>query len=230
MDPCESLKEIPRSNGMISMVSSTGLNRIVGAEVGFRDAKENNVLIPTDLIRRFHSALPSIRQWIEDLLEDTIQQATPIFNLAFPRLPQVFSSELLMKAKVVVVPGRVPFPPLSHMGLSEFAPMEKMPIAGITYIDTFFINRALQTESLHFHELVHVVQWERLGVDNFLLAYGVGLMQFGYRDSPLEQMAYWFQDGFDRRRLRLGIVELIQQKTDAIWVSVNPVITKSIDQ
>ena len=35
------------------------------------------------------------------------------------------------------------------------------------------------TESLCCHELVHVVQWDRLGVDRFLLAYGIGLVQSG---------------------------------------------------
>ena len=97
-------------------------------------------------------------------------QATPIVDLGFPRLEQVFPSELLEKAKVVVASGKVPFPPLSRMGLAELSQMEKMPMAGITYKDTFFVNHVDQSESLHFHELVHVVQWERLGVDNFLLA------------------------------------------------------------
>ena len=102
--------------------------------------------------------------------------------------------------------GKVPFPPLSRMGLPELEQMENMSMDGITYVDTFFINHLRQTESLHFHELVHVVQWERLGVDNFLLAYGVGLMQSGdlyqtfedvYLNSPLEQMAYSLQAGFE---------------------------------
>ncbi len=53
-------------------------------------------------------------------------------------------------------------------------------MAGITYKDTYFINHLHQTESLHFHELVHVVQWDWLWVDDFLLAYGAGLMQFSY--------------------------------------------------
>jgi hypothetical protein len=171
--------------------------------------------------------LPAIRQWIESLLEDAIELSIPVFNLGFPRLPQVFSTELLVKAKVVVVPGNVPFPPLSRMGLPEFGSMEKMPMVGITYRDTFFINHSHQSESLHFHEMVHVVQWERLGVDDFLMAYGAGLMQFGYRDSPLEQMAYSLQEGFERGNLPSGVVALIQQRTDAIWTSVAQLFSKT---
>ncbi|RQD78666.1 MAG: hypothetical protein D5S03_01735 [Desulfonatronospira sp. MSAO_Bac3] len=40
---------------------------------------------------------------------------------------------------------------------------------------------------------MYLVQWERLGVYRFLLAYGAGLMQFRYKDSPLEKMAYFLQ-------------------------------------
>lgn len=173
-----------------------------------------------DLIRKFHSTLPMVRTWIENTLEEHSANATPVTNLSFPSLSVVLPSELLALAKVVVVDGAVPFPPLSRMGLPEFYQMENMQMAGITYKDTFFIRHLYQTESLHFHELVHVVQWERLGVDNFLLAYGVGLIQFGYRDSPLEQMAYSLQAKFDNGALSSDTVEIIQQQTDAIWNTV----------
>ncbi len=126
-----------------------------------------------------------------------------------------------------MVTVRVPFPPLSRMGLPEFTQMESMQtqMAGITYEDTFFINHFQRTESLHFHELVHVVQWERLGVDNFLLAYGAGLMEFGYFNSPLEQMAYSLQARFEGGRLPDNIVESVQQEADAIWEGVASSLT-----
>ena len=180
-----------------------------------------------DLMSKFRLTLPVVREWIENVLEENKEQAIPVINLAFPRLQKMFPSDLLAKAKAVVVTGKVPFPPLSRMGLPEFAQMENMSMTGITYKDTFFVNNLHQTESLHFHELVHVVQWERLGVDNFLLAYGVGLMQFGYRNSPLEQMAYSLQECFDRETLPTDIIELIRQRTDAIWTGVALLISKA---
>ena len=179
-----------------------------------------------DLVRKFYSALPAVRGWIENVLEENREKAIPIIKLPFPRLQKVFPSGLLEKAKAVVVNGKVPFPPLGRMGLPEFAQMENMSMAGMTYKDTFFVNHLHQTESLHFHELIHVVQWERLGVDNFLLAYGAGLMQFGYQNSPLEQMAYSLQEGFDCGSLPTGIIELIQEKTDAIWTGVALLVSK----
>ena len=181
---------------------------------------------PDDLIRKFHSALPAVREWVDKTLEENSPNAVSVISLAFPRLNKVLPLDLLSRARVVVVSGKVPFPPLSRMGLPEFKQMENMQMAGITYKATFFVSHLHQTESLHFHELVHVIQWERLGVDNFLLAYGAGLMQFGYQDSPLEKMAYSLQTCFDRGTLPLNTVEIIQQETDGIWSGMAALLSK----
>ena len=70
-----------------------------------------------------------------------------------------FSEELLTSTKVVVI-ERVPMPPLSSMGLSRFAEFEHGDYEGVTYLDTFFLKRrSSSAEPLHFHELIHVVQW-----------------------------------------------------------------------
>lgn len=76
------------------------------------------------------------------------------------------------------------------MGLPEFADFEHMEASGITYLDTYFVQLAqVSSERLHFHELIHVVQWVTLGPERFLAAYADGLEKFGYRNSPLEVMA-----------------------------------------
>ena len=177
------------------------------------------------LIHKFQDALPAVRKWIEQTLEENRPNAVSVSSFSFPRLSKVFPPDLLDRAKAVVVTGRVPFPPLSRMGLPEFKQMEKMPAAGITYKDTYFLTHFDQSESLHFHELVHVVQWDRLGVDNFLLAYGAGLLQFGYDDSPLEKMAYSLQNEFGRQTLPANTVKIIQQRTDTIWYEVSSLFT-----
>ncbi|MFX0204068.1 MAG: hypothetical protein ACFFCW_48845 [Candidatus Hodarchaeota archaeon] len=178
------------------------------------------------IIDKFHSAIPVINDWIDRLLESNKENVFHIINLNFRRINQVFPSNLLERAKVVTVESKVPFPPLTQIGLHELSGMEQMPMAGITYKDTFFVNQNCATESLYFHELVHVAQWETLGVDNFLLAYGIGLIQFGYENSPLEQMAYTLQRNFEMGSIPNGIVELIEQQTDAIWNQVTPLLNK----
>jgi hypothetical protein len=101
-----------------------------------------------------------------------------------------FTEKTLTSAKVVLVEP-LPIPPLRTMGLARFADFERGNFDGITYLDTFFLKPAQATnEAVYFHELVHVVQWRLLGPDRFLFLYANGLECFGYRQSPLEAMAY----------------------------------------
>lgn len=138
----------------------------------------------------FQAALPAVATWIRDTVVAHAAEARPVASAGFGRLPQYFTRSLLAAAKFVPV-ARVPVPPLARLGLPGFAAFEAMEPAGITYMDTYFVRREQATfESLHFHELVHVVQWRTLGPALFLAAYAGGLEEFGYDGSPLEVMAY----------------------------------------
>ena len=181
--------------------------------------------IQADIIRRFHTALPQVRGWIDQFLDAHADSTRPVSALGFTRLSTCFPRELLERAKVVSV-ARVPFPPVEQFGLPEFAPMQQMAFDGITFKDTFFLQQGRASETLHFHELVHVVQWSRLGVDNFLLAYGLGLFSFGYAQSPLEQMAYTLQRSFELGTLPQQLVCVIEQGTDAIWNQAAPIVQR----
>ena len=169
-----------------------------------------------DLVQRFHAALPHVREWIDDYLAGHASRARTVRSYEFVRLPLCFPEALLEDTKVVEV-AHVPFPPIERFGIPELAHMGRMQAAGITFRDTYVLQRGASSESLHFHELVHVVQWARLGLDNFLLAYGLGLIQNGYRQSPLEQMAYALQAEFDSGTNPPNLVRAIEQQTDAVW-------------
>jgi hypothetical protein len=61
---------------------------------------------------------------------------------------------------------------------------------------------------MHFHELIHVIQWRILGPERFVHSYADGLEHFGYRQSPLEVMAYDAEaafatstEGFDAEKM-----------------------------
>jgi hypothetical protein len=157
-----------------------------------------------------------VKDWIDHTLQVHANAATPVSHSPFIRLQDHYPDTLLARARVIVV-ARVPFPPVSELGLTEFRAMETMPLAGVTYNDTFFVSSGQQSASLYFHELVHVVQWDHLGVDNFLLAYAIGLLQHGYQQSPLEQMAFQLQASFDQQRVPENLVELISERTDDVW-------------
>jgi hypothetical protein len=177
--------------------------------------------MPQEIVQRFYAALPGVRLWIDEYLQAHAAQARAVELLGLKRLGNYYPPALLKQAKTVAV-SRVTFPPVEQFGLPEFAQMQQMPFAGITFKDTYFLAQGHTPEELHFHELVHVVQWARLGVDNFLLAYAFGLLQFGYEQSPLEQMAYRLQADFQRGISIPDLTKRIEVLTDAVWAGVAP--------
>jgi hypothetical protein len=146
---------------------------------------------------RYVEFLPVIAKWIQETLGTSAGMARSVESFHFPRLPHYFSEQLLRTTNAVIT-DRLPVPPLTALGLPEFAAFETHPMSGITYLDTYFLlpDGALD-ESLHFHELIHVIQWQVLGPKDFLLLYAAGLAEHGYSDSPLERMAYDHQRRFD---------------------------------
>jgi len=137
-------------------------------------------------------------------------------SMNFKRLGDYFSKETLAQSRAVFV-DKVVLPPLSQMGLSFFASFEQTAYSGITYKNTFFLApEAHARESVWFHELVHVVQWDELKPELFLITYAIGLVTKGYRDSPLESMAYVLQSLFDENRTIPDLEQTIRNETRII--------------
>ena len=175
--------------------------------------------VTAELAGRFQNAVPRVKQWIEELLAAHARAVTSVSELGFERISDCFPKEFLRRAKVVLV-EEVPRPPLDKFQLPELSRVLPLNEA-ITLNDTSFIIEEMRTsESLHFHELVHVAQWQRLGMDRFLLAYAAGLITYGYRQNPLESMAYKFQAEFDSGKTWSNTLALIHKLTDGIWSEV----------
>ena len=116
-----------------------------------------------------------------------------------------FPADALSRIRVVLVP-HIENPPfysvLSAQGIA--VPLDFREMAGITFIDTILVSqsRADLSEagslSLLFHEAVHVVQYQHLGLERFMHEYVIGWAQsgFSYPDIPLERQAYALQDRF----------------------------------
>jgi hypothetical protein len=96
------------------------------------------------IITKFQSTLPLVKAWIDNLLNANRNNAILVTNLNFPRIKQIFPPTLLEKSKVVYVLGKVPFPSLNSIGLSELSAMEEIPMAGITYKDTFLLTKPIK--------------------------------------------------------------------------------------
>jgi hypothetical protein len=160
---------------------------------------------------------PLIMGWIQQTLAAHVAQARPIASLGFKRLPQYFPPDVLQTASVVYV-EEVPMPPLSAIGLSQFSDFENMNAAGITYLDTFFSRTSMrENERHHLHELVHVLQWRMLGPKRFIAAYADGLERYGYRESPLEVMAFELDKRFQTDPTPFDVWAVVQPKLAALY-------------
>jgi hypothetical protein len=150
--------------------------------------------------------------WIRTTLAASARLAQTVASRGFSRLPLYFTEKTLASTKVVLV-DPLPIPPLSSMGLARFADFVRGNSNGITYIDTFFLKPTQsKNENIHFHELVHVIQWRLLGPDRFLLSYANGLECFGYRQSPLEAMAYDAEAAFASSTAIFNVEKMVAEK------------------
>jgi hypothetical protein len=165
----------------------------------------------------FETKYPLILAWIQQTIANHAPQARTIASLGFKRLPQYFSPDALEAAKVVYVEA-VPTPPLSAIGLNRFAEFENMNAGGITYLNTVFARREMRKdERLHFHELVHIIQWQSLGPKSFLTAYADGLERIGYRQSPLEAMAYTLEGVFRNSQNPFDVATVVREQLVALY-------------
>ena len=148
--------------------------------------------------------------------------ALTVASCAFPRLPLYFAADTLASAKVVLV-DQLPIPPLNAWGLTRFAEFEGRNFDGIAYLDTFFLKQfQSRNEAIHFHELIHVVQWRILGPENFLRSYADNLERFGYRQSPLEEMAYDAELAFTASKDAFDAEGMVAEKL-RLWKRMRPV-------
>lgn len=79
---------------------------------------------------------------------------------------------------------------LGFTGLPDFNTM-----AAITFDDAVVFHDPL-TPQLIFHEMVHVIQYRLLGIEEFARLYVRGYLYGGYEGTPLEICAYQFDGRF----------------------------------
>jgi hypothetical protein len=113
--------------------------------------------------------------------------------LAFSDIWSRFFSPFDLERIRILQPGqeRVANPPfyaelqkLGFTGLPDFTTM-----AAITFDDVVVFHDPL-TPQLIFHEMVHIVQYRLLGVEEFARLYVRGYLHGGYSGTPLEICAY----------------------------------------
>jgi hypothetical protein len=144
-------------------------------------------------------------------------RTTSVASLSLPNIARCYPSELLESTQVLFE-VEVCYPPLERFGLEEFQSLQETTWSGITFNNFYWLKHDVASSpALHFHELVHVLQYRRLGIERFLWAYSIGLALHGYENSPLEKMEYDLQLEFEHGIHRRSLIADIERRTDAIW-------------
>ena len=147
--------------------------------------------------KQFMRFLSEVKSWIARTLIDYEARMQPVAAARFAKLEGYYPADLLSSAQRVIV-DRCPVPPLGGTGVPQLAEIEHWALKGIPWENTMFIRQDLADwDAIHFHELLHIGQWQFLGADRYLTAWTIGTISKGYRDNPLEEMAFRHQLRFE---------------------------------
>lgn len=153
--------------------------------------------------------LKQIEEWIRQVNQSHAPQRQSCSRFEEP-FSGFYSPGFLNSAYFVVV-DQIPKPDLPGLraaGLGDFIDMD---VAGITYDDTYYVQRSVANElRLHFHELVHVVQWRQLQPLGFITRYLDEIQAHGYNDAPLEKMAYRLDGHYQANGKSLDVEDYVR--------------------
>ena len=159
--------------------------------------------------QQFKRLVSDVQNWMASMLARHKAQMEPVAALQPGRLNEYYPQALLQRVQRVIV-DRCPVPPLAVTGIPQLAEIESWDIKGIPWENTIFIRRDLADwDAVHFHELLHIVQWEYLGAEKYLTAWAIGTITRGYRDNPLEEMAFRHQTRFEKKDGTYNVVKAV---------------------
>jgi hypothetical protein len=176
-------------------------------------------MIVDGVIRRLVMPLPNLNatqvEWVVreviayiELQRQTCRgRAVPLNAGQKAAMQGAFPAYTLDAVRVTVLTGeRVGNPPfyraLVQMGFEAVTLPDFSHMAAITFVDTVVSHEPF-TYRLLFHELVHVVQYEKLGLPEFAAKYVRGFLSGGsYGAIPLEMNAYELEARFAAQRAK----------------------------
>jgi len=155
-----------------------------------------------------HAMLPWLieegTRWVQSERDAHRPHARPLGDREVDALEPFFGPTILNLASIRFV-GRIHNPPFYPMLVQNEIPVIDFAQGrGITFIDTIVISQDHMPSgpvplSLVFHELVHVVQYDLVGVDEFVSRYVGGWFAHGQEYSliPIERQAYELQARYE---------------------------------
>jgi len=136
-----------------------------------------------------------------------MSESSPIGEDVQAQLRGFFSDAVLTQSRIIqaVMPEPAVYPLVRVLGVNGL--LEMSSISAITLIDVVAYPEQLGLSTL-FHELVHVVQYQVLGLKRFAELYVKGFLNGGgYYGIPLEKQAYELGARFDAEPAKSFSVE-----------------------
>ena len=155
--------------------------------------------------------LDKINGWIDETLANHTSERIACDCMATD-FEGYYPPAFLADSFYVVVPQlpKPDFPELRQLGFGDLIDTD---FNGITYKNTYFVKQGKERNlNLHFHELVHVLQWQTLGAEAFIIRYMDEILRYGYEDAPLEKMAFALEAHFMGGGAPFDIGAHVQQK------------------
>ena len=159
-----------------------------------------------------------IAAYIRDRRDQFFPEARAVSSREMAVLEPFFGRARLTRARIYQLeksefPNPAFYPTLREMGFHDLPDFSHM--AAITFVDAI-VFRERVTMPVLFHELVHVVQYDLLGVDRFAELYVRGFLSGGgYEGIPLEKNAYELDSRFSRNPGQVFDVESVVREWNA---------------
>jgi hypothetical protein len=144
-----------------------------------------------------------VAKYIEQQRNRYGRTAAPLSGTQKALLRPFFVDAVLDSARLVVLKdSQVENPPfysqLEAMGFDKNLLPDFADMGAVTFVDVIVSNGPISTATL-FHELVHVVQYGKLGLSDFAARYVTGFLRGGsYERIPLEINAYQLDAEYTR--------------------------------
>ena len=144
--------------------------------------------------------------WIESQRAQHRVHADPLPDTTLAALSGFFEKRTLDRTRIRHVPS-IENPPFyqEFEEAGEAFPLDFTVWAAITFGDVILVNGEQvpgpPSHSVVFHEMVHVVQYDELGIHEFARRYVTPFVQsrFNYMSIPLESVAFDLQGRFEER-------------------------------
>lgn len=165
------------------------------------------------LLKKFHD-------WVCQQRNFYLAKARPLSSEEKSRLVGYFEDRLLNLVKVASV-DRIQNPEFYKILKKSGVPMplDFSTAIGLTLIDCILIRKELKPGtpafmSTLFHEMVHVVQFDILGIEGHIELYADSLRDGGYQYHSviLERQAYALTDRFDRGEPPFSVSTIIRRE------------------